>query len=409
MSNQVNTDAQIYNAVEVEGKSKAEVGREFGVSARTVGRAIERHLKNGVPTPVKKPKAKTPAKKQSDSSDQATMDETIHSLVVDGGETKASVARQFGISTRTVGRAIERHEALLEASGEAVDEEDEIPNRELNFIISGDFIEIMDNSDGMSISIPKDHEKFDQYVSEIVANRDDPNEVLNTIFEENNLKKRLESFNVAGFEIDVENETVSFEGKRINSLLSRRLLEAAQSGDASRITALANLSHRIEGNVSYRVVQNLFKFLDHQSVTIEEDGSFLCYKGIRSDGTDRHSGSIDNSPVKKNQKDSVKTGLGREGEVTVTVMEGRKYIGCPRNKVNDNNDETCSNGLHVCTTAYFGDATGSYFSKEGVIVVRVAPEDVVSIPNEYHSGKMRTCAYEVVCWSKDYSRTVEEN
>jgi hypothetical protein len=59
-----------------------------------------------------------------------------------------------------------------------------------------------------------------------------------------------------------------------------------------------------------------------------------------------------------------------------------------RNSVNDNPEETCSHGLHVCSEGYtkFGDR---------LMLVAVNPADVVSVPIDYNASKMRTCRYTV--------------
>jgi hypothetical protein len=96
---------------------------------------------------------------------------------------------------------------------------------------------------------------------------------------------------------------------------------------------------------------------------ITEDGRFLAYKWVRSNYFDCHTGTFNNS-------------VG-------------KVCKMPRNKVNDDRTQTCSDGLHVCTHAYtkFG---------ERLMVVAVNPRDVVSVPNDYDNAKMRVCEYEVM-------------
>jgi hypothetical protein len=65
-----------------------------------------------------------------------------------------------------------------------------------------------------------------------------------------------------------------------------------------------------------------------------------------------------------------------------------------RNEVNENDYETCSTGLHFCSYGYLSSfgSTGN----DRVVVVKVDPKDVVSIPVDYQDMKARACAYEVV-------------
>ena len=59
-----------------------------------------------------------------------------------------------------------------------------------------------------------------------------------------------------------------------------------------------------------------------------------------------------------------------------------------RKDVNDDPNQTCSAGLHVCSQAY-----GMYGSR--LLLVSVNPADVVSVPIEYKNAKMRVCKYYV--------------
>lgn len=118
-------------------------------------------------------------------------------------------------------------------------------------------------------------------------------------------------------------------------------------------------------NPSSRAVDELLNFLEYGSMPITPDGCFLAYKRVRDDYKDVHSGKIDNS-------------VGQ----TVTM---------PRNRVQDNPNITCSHGLHFCSREYL-----NHFGGDRVMVLKINPADVVSIPTDYNNTKGRCCAYEVV-------------
>jgi hypothetical protein len=121
-------------------------------------------------------------------------------------------------------------------------------------------------------------------------------------------------------------------------------------------------------NPSYRAVQELYKFLEVGQMPLTEDGHFLAYKKVRENFKDIHSGTFDNS-------------VGKICEM-------------PRNKVDEDSSRTCSSGLHVCSYSYlnsFGNGT-----TDKVVVVKINPRDVVSIPADYNNTKMRLCRYEVI-------------
>jgi hypothetical protein len=62
-----------------------------------------------------------------------------------------------------------------------------------------------------------------------------------------------------------------------------------------------------------------------------------------------------------------------------------------RRDVDDNRDHHCSFGLHVGSLDY---ARG--FARGVVVVVKVNPKDVVSVPTDYSCQKCRVSAYKVV-------------
>ena len=62
-----------------------------------------------------------------------------------------------------------------------------------------------------------------------------------------------------------------------------------------------------------------------------------------------------------------------------------------RSQVNDNPNQTCSTGLHFCSQNYLG-----HFSGARVMILKINPRDVVSIPTDYDFSKGRCCRYEVI-------------
>ena len=64
-----------------------------------------------------------------------------------------------------------------------------------------------------------------------------------------------------------------------------------------------------------------------------------------------------------------------------------------RNEVDDIRDNVCSNGLHFCSLSYIP----KYHGGTGrVMIVKINPADVVSIPSDYDNAKGRCCKYTVI-------------
>jgi len=178
-----------------------------------------------------------------------------------------------------------------------------------------------------------------------------------------NISKSIESF--GGARLEVKQGVVKFDGKELHGCIVDSILSLMRDGfDIRPIEAfLENLSL----NPSHRAVTELYGFLEYGKLPITEDGCFLTYKKVRRDFKDIHSGTFDNS-------------VGKVCEM-------------PRNKVDDVSTNTCSTGLHVCSYEY----TKSFGGPDSRLVLcKVNPRDVVSIPVDYNNTKMRCCRYEVV-------------
>ncbi len=152
------------------------------------------------------------------------------------------------------------------------------------------------------------------------------------------------------------------DGKELPATLNERAFRMAAAGEDPR--PLMRFWERLQLNPSWRSVEQLWPFLEHEGIPLTEDGHFLAYKGIKGDYTDNHTGKIDNSVGKKHR------------------ME--------RNRVSDDPKTPCHFGFHVGAEAY-ARTIGSV-----MVICRVDPADVVCIPYDCSHQKMRVCAYEVV-------------
>lgn len=157
-------------------------------------------------------------------------------------------------------------------------------------------------------------------------------------------------------------DVVVFEGKPVPSELNVRILEMAAQGKSP--DAVLSFWERLRLNPSYRSVQQLWKFLEHKGIPLAPDGCILAYKGVNRDGTDCHTGKIDNMPGCVNEMD--------------------------RKLVSDDPETDCHTGFHVGSLDY-----ASGFGPR-VVICKVDPGDVVSVPTDSSCQKMRVCKYKVV-------------
>lgn len=165
--------------------------------------------------------------------------------------------------------------------------------------------------------------------------------------------------------VGIDGNKITWKGQPFHNALANRMIELYQDGFP--IDPMVRFMEKLMTNPSKRSVDQVYGFLEKNSLPITEDGYFLAFKRVRSDYLDVHSGTIDNS-------------IGQ-----VVEMD--------RNGVDDNPDSHCSTGLHFCSESYLG-SFGS--SRDPVMILKISPADVVSIPTDYNGAKGRCCKYEVV-------------
>lgn len=154
----------------------------------------------------------------------------------------------------------------------------------------------------------------------------------------------------------------------VPTLLASRISQMCREGfDIQPLTLfLENLMRN--PNESGTIVEEIYDFIEAGELPITADGCFLAYKMVKEDFTDIWSGRMDNSVGSIVQMDRADCDFNR----------GR----------------TCSSGLHFCSEGYLGHYGSRRTSQ--VVVVKVNPRDVTSIPTDYNNAKGRACKYEVV-------------
>lgn len=163
--------------------------------------------------------------------------------------------------------------------------------------------------------------------------------------------------------ISIQGDTLFWKDKEMHNSLTKRLVAMIQDGFP--VEPLVAFMENLMTNPSKRAVTELYGFLEKNNLPITNDGCFLAYKKVKQNYTDCHTGTMDNSVGK------------------VVEME--------RNEVDDDQNRTCSTGLHFCSSEYL-----NHFGGERTVIVKINPRDVVSIPTDYNDSKGRACRYEVI-------------
>jgi hypothetical protein len=165
--------------------------------------------------------------------------------------------------------------------------------------------------------------------------------------------------------VAIQGSKVFWKEREMHGVLTNRLIEMYQDGFP--VEPLIAFMENLMQNPSKRAVEELYGFLEKGNLPLTPDGHFLAYKKVRQDFRDCHTGTMDNS-------------VGQTVE-----ME--------RNAVDDDQNRTCSAGLHFCSKEYLPHF-GGHDSR--TVILKINPRDVVSIPTDYNNAKGRACRYEVI-------------
>lgn len=190
-------------------------------------------------------------------------------------------------------------------------------------------------------------------------------------------------FNKVSERVSVANGHVFFDGEEINDGLSNHIIRLMNEGDQAAAQGLINFMENIMTNPNDHSRTQLFDWLSKRDFTITPKGTFLAYKGVRP----RRGDDTGTYPY-----ESISTGRA--------IVDGKAYSGAipngvgavvemPRGEVAHDPDVACHTGLHAGNFRYansFGQV---------LLIVEINPRDVVSVPHDSNSEKIRCCRYVV--------------
>lgn len=264
-------------------------------------------------------------------------------------------------------------------------------------IISNDGVTVIVN--GKPRMVPASHGNYQPLVDAINAGDMDEVAMLSDI-------KAAVAVKTFGRVKILDNE-VEVDGRVISGRLVDRILEMVRLGSEALEGYVAFLDNLMD-NPRKLAVDELYLFMEACNLPVTSDGHLLAYRYVRDDYFDSYSRTTFAKPAdamtsEELAKYSKPVIGGRENEVTTQVIDGITNVSMPRNMVDDVRDRTCSQGLHFCSYNYLpsygiGDTTR-------VLIVKINPADVVSIPSDYNNAKGRTCKYQVVSEIENWEDT----
>jgi hypothetical protein len=212
-------------------------------------------------------------------------------------------------------------------------------------------------------TLTSDHADFDAILELLKAGKNDEAELR--------LDRALHvRAAVENTKFSINGNAVSFEGRQLPFVMAQYIIRLNTEG--FDLAPLEKFTANLFANPSYRATQECFKFLEANQMPITEDGCFIAYRSVTLDYKDHRTGTFDNS-------------------IGAVCKEDR-------NLVDEDPNNTCSKGLHVCALGYIhGPQSHGYGgSNSHWVIVKVNPANVVAVPHDYKNTKMRVCEFEVV-------------
>lgn len=177
------------------------------------------------------------------------------------------------------------------------------------------------------------------------------------------------------------------DGVQMHNALAEQIVQFVRDG-VDDYKPLVNFYDKMAINPNQESVEHLYTFIegnldpDNGAFTITDDGNFIAYKGVKSDGDGGYRSTYSGrEPVTVDNE--VVVGYVPNKVGSVVSMSRADVVFDPSNH--------CSVGLHVGTFSY----AKSYGSGGAMLKVLINPQDVVSVPND-SKEKMRVSKYKVL-------------
>jgi hypothetical protein len=231
---------------------------------------------------------------------------------------------------------------------------------------------------GECLTVATDHPNYNKIVEAIKTAQFD--QIENLV----NVSKAVQNY--TNGRVKIENGQIFYSDFAVHSTLSDRIIKMMVEG--FKFDHMIKFLENVMENPSKRAVDETYWFLENFGLPITDDGCFLAYKAVRNDYTDIYSGKFNNN-------------IG-------------SVVSMPRNRVDDNYGIDCSHGLHVGALDY---VVGYGHFKKGeavpaggnrLLLVKVNPKNVVSVPKYDSHTKMRVCEYTVVSEINDVVKELDK-
>lgn len=238
---------------------------------------------------------------------------------------------------------------------------------------------------------PEVFAKVDKLLDDIKSNKvnldDAVVDLFNLMSPEARVKQHINSSYYLSNSLSIQNGRIFFGDNQLEETLANHMMsllnEENVPKDEKMWRSYVKFLDNLYQNADEDIRQQLFRWMEYENkagngFAITDDGCIVGYKGCE--------GSV-LEPMSVFSGNAIVDGVEFNGKIPNKVGS---VIEMPRSAVQKDPSVGCSVGLHV--------GTRDYATKWApvLLLVKVNPRDVVSVPYECESQKMRVCRYEVL-------------
>jgi hypothetical protein len=193
--------------------------------------------------------------------------------------------------------------------------------------------------------------------------------------------------------VAVKNGEILFDGDPVDGSLQQQIIEFLNADED--FEPLVLFYEKLATNPLGDVREGLYDWIAGQrqegNFTITPEGDILGYKAVRRQSPEWRT-DVDEVFVPSRRGEGVVNGRDVTVGEYIEQVPG-DIVEMPRSRVLHSPSRECGDGLHIGTYSY---AKGFMSGNGTVMLVKFSPRDIVSLPDNNASWKLRVCRYEVV-------------
>ncbi len=234
---------------------------------------------------------------------------------------------------------------------------------------------------GDTDTIPETHVSFKAIIEKLISGSANDDEIreLSRIIE-----TTVRKMSALSERVSVDGKEVYFDGDPLRGEISDIIKGMFEDGRTLDFKPLVNFLEKAKTNPSLKSIDDLYRWIKKGDLVIDPDGDIVAYKGV----------AVNDEGISVSIHSGTAFVNGEEITGQIPNVPGT-VISMARSTVDTNEFVGCSYGLHAGTYDY-AKMFLSWNGAHRLILVKINPRDVVSVPFDEQDRKMRVSRYTVL-------------